>query len=40
VLLAFELIDFRARITSLDGGGGRTKRNRSIAEVGKSNIIP
>ena len=37
---AFELIDFRASITSLDGGGGRTKRNRSIVEVGKSNTTP
>ena len=36
---AFELIDFGARITSLDGRGGRTKRNYSIAEVGKLNII-
>jgi hypothetical protein len=39
VLLAFKLINFRARIISLDGGGGRTKRNCSIAEVGKLNII-
>jgi hypothetical protein len=37
---AFELIDFGARITSLDGGGGRIERNRSIAEVGKLNITP
>ena len=37
---AFELFDFRARITSSDGGGGRTERNRSIADVGELNIIP
>ena len=35
--LAFELIDFRARIMLLDGGGGRIKRNCSIAEVGELN---
>ena len=34
---AFKLIDFRAKITSLNSRGGRTKRNRSIAEVGKLN---
>ena len=37
---AFELIDFGARITLLDSRGGRTKRNRSIAEVGESNTTP
>ena len=40
MLSAFELINFGARITSLHGRGGRTERNRSIAEVGKSNITP
>jgi hypothetical protein len=39
MLSAFELIDFKARITSLDGEGRRTKRNRFVAEVGKPNII-
>ena len=34
---AFKLINFRARIMLLDSRGGRTKRNRSIAEVGESN---
>ena len=38
LLLPFKLIDFRARITSLDSRGRRTKRNRSIAKVGKLNI--
>jgi hypothetical protein len=37
---AFELNDFGARIMSLYSGGGRTKRDRSIKEVGKLNIIP
>jgi len=37
---AFKLIDFGARMILLDSRGGRTKRNRSIAEVGKLNIIP
>jgi hypothetical protein len=37
VPLAFELIDFGVRMTSSDGRGGRTKRNCSIAEVGKLN---
>ena len=36
---AFKLINFRARITSLDSGGRRTKKNRSIIEVGRLNII-
>jgi hypothetical protein len=38
VASAFELIGFGARITSLDGRGGRTERNRSIVEVGELNI--
>ena len=37
---AVELIDFGARMTLSDGGGGRTEKNRSIAEVGKSNTTP
>ena len=40
MLLAFKLINFRARTTSLDSRGGRTKRNHSIIEVGESNITP
>ena len=36
---AFKLIYFKVRITLSDSGGGRTKRNYSIAEVGKLNII-
>ena len=36
--IAFKLITFGARITSLDGGGRRTKRNRSIAKAGKLNV--
>ena len=39
MLLAFKLINFRARITLLDSRGGRIKRNYSIIEVGKLNII-
>ena len=40
MLLAFELIDFRVRITLLNSGGRRIKRNCFIIEVGKSNITP
>jgi hypothetical protein len=39
MLSAFELINFGVRMILLDGGGGRTKRNCSIVEVGKLNII-
>jgi len=38
LLLPFKLIDFRARMTPLDSGGGRTGGNRSNAKVGKLNI--
>jgi len=35
MLSAFELIDLGAKITLLDGGGGRTNRYLSIAAAGK-----
>ena len=38
--LAFKLINFRAKIMLLNSGGRRTKRNCSIIEIGKLNIIP
>ena len=36
---ALGLIDLRARITLLDGGGGQTNRYRSIAAAGKEGTI-